>query len=64
VTWRTCTDKHGNRNIYAITNGTHNICRVVVNGRESFELWQRQNNGWVFVSRHATADEARAASGA
>jgi hypothetical protein len=45
---------------YAITNGTHNICRVVVNGRESFELWQRQGNGWVFVSRHATADGARA----
>jgi hypothetical protein len=46
---------------YHETCGDYNVAAVMVNGVWHFELWQRQGKGWVFVSRHATADEARAA---
>jgi hypothetical protein len=44
---------------YCITNGTHNICRVFINGVERFEVWQL--NPRRMVSWHATAAAAKGA---
>lgn len=43
---------------YCITNGIHNICRVVLKGEDTFEVWARKTAGRLKVFK--TADEARA----
>lgn len=44
-------------NDYCITNGFHNIARVVLHGRDTFEVWERSPA--VRLKVFTTADEAR-----
>lgn len=45
-------------NDYCITNGHHNIARVVLHGKDTFEVWERSPAKRLKV--FTTADEARA----
>lgn len=52
TSWRRVSD-------YCITNGTQNICRVVVNGEEVFEVWDATTKQCL-ARKLKTADDARA----
>lgn len=60
--WRKVKNKDGTDNRYAETNGTHNVCAVRRDGVWWFELWDVSQRPHRMLSRHRTADEARAAA--
>ena len=53
--WRKVSD-------YCITNGTHNVCKVVRGGVERFEVWLVTARPHKRLGSYRTADEAREAA--